>query len=602
MKDRLLAHLKLTFYVCLLTAVMVGLYLKDAPAAVNFLPAIYQLSIPAYYGMLLIIAALLLLPFGLSRATRWLWPLVVWVWLVYLAIDVAVFNLYRFHLEWLMVDMFVRDFSGMGIPVFLLILFAGLSLALLGFVLWLYSAKLSGTRRHWPWFVVGLCLMPVGFFVNSVINIWAIHYNRNEIMAYRPYLPVYYPIELDARAEAISASWPAVFPAARGTSDKLDSKAAGIVTYPLAQPQCQPAAQAPNILMIVLESWQADAMNAKVTPNMARYAESSTRFNQHISSGAATVPGLFGLMYGLHPNYFNLLRSSSNSYPSVFTETLHQQGYRERVFTSSNLDGFSLRSLFFPRVTQEDFVDHLPDQVLVDRYIASLQASPKEQPRFDFLFLTSSHASYNYPAEYAHFMPLPAVEGGYALDRQADVKPYKNDYYNSLFYLDSLIAKLLAAAEKQGKLKNTWVVITGDHAEEFNENGLGYWGHGSNFTRWQTQTPLIVHAPGQHAGKVESKLSLHQDVVPTLMKEALGCSSPATDYSHGANLFSLPEKRNTVMASYMSNAYLVNGTVIDKSVNKKYDWSDMQKTYAPVDMNAVREMMSEERRFISAAP
>lgn len=591
------SHLKLTFYLCLLTAGAVGLFLKDAPAAKAALPFVYQWSVIGYYGTLLLVAALLSLPLSFFRVSRWLWPLLGWAWLVYLAIDVTVFKLYRFHLDWLMVEMFVRDFRGMGIPVFLLAVFALLALALLGFVLWLYASHRTGQRRHWPWFALGLLLMPMALAINSTINIWAARYIRDEITRYRPFLPLYYPVELYDAGASISAQWPSVFPAAYGKPDESLQASGGIVHYPLSKLQCTPQPDAPSILMIVLESWQADAMNADITPNIARFAATGTRFDQHVSSGAVTVPGLFGLMYGLHPNYFNLMRSAPDSFPSAFTQTLNEQGYRSRVFTSSALDGFSLKAMFFPKIAASDYVDELPDHVLVDRYIATLK-SPQEK-RFDFLFLTSSHSPYNYPPAYAHFRPLPAVKGGYALDRHADNLPYKNDYHNSLFYLDALVGKLLDAADRQGALKNTWVIITGDHAEEFNENGLGYWGHGSNFSRWQTQTPLIVRAPGHAGNKVESRLSLHQDVVPTLMQGALGCTSPVANYSNGVNLFSLPERRSTVISSYMSDAYLIDGKVIERSTKRRYAWNDMRHDAEMPSSEAVQAMRSEESRFLS---
>ncbi len=597
MIDRLAAHLKLTFYLCLLTAGAVGLFLKDAPASESWLPLAYQWSVVGYYGTVLLLLAVLTAPLCVSCYTRWAWPLIGWGWLAFLGIDLAVFNLYRFHLDWLLVDMFLNDFRGMGIPIFLLVLSAVLLLALLGLVLWLFASRRTGSRKQLVWFLIGILLMPIGFMLNSTINIWAAHFVRNEITRYRPFLPIYFPVELDAQAKTISTAMPSVFPAAYGKTESADRASSGIVRYPAAEPVCTPAVDAPSILMIVLESWQADAMNANVTPNIARFSESATRFDQHVSSGATTVPGLFGLMYGLHPNYFYLIRSSANSYPSLFTETLHKQGYRTRVFTSSNLDGFSLDSLFFPRVRKEDFVMASGDEVPVQRYIDSLSSSSAEK-RFDFLFLTSSHSSYTYPAEFTKFKPLPAVEGGYALDKQADNRPYKNDYYNSLVYLDSLVDKLLAAAERAGKLKNTWVVITGDHAEEFNENGQGYWGHGSNFTRWQTQTPLIVKAPGQRDAKVEQRLSLHQDVVPTLMTHALGCKSPVTDYSNGADLQALPEKRGTIISSYMATAYLIDGVVMDKTINRKYDWKDLNNAYTSPSTDAIRALLVEESRFI----
>jgi membrane-anchored protein YejM (alkaline phosphatase superfamily) len=334
-------------------------------------------------------------------------------------------------------------------------------------------------------------------------------------------------------------------------------------------------------------------------PILDKFAQHSTRFEKHLSSGAVTVPGLFGLMYGLHPNYFELFKSSPGRNPSLFTESLHQLGYESHVFTSSNLDGFSLRKLFFPHVPEQNVVTNSSDEKVVTRYLTSLETT-STKPRFDFLFLTSSHSPYTYPSDYARFKPLPAIEGGFAINRQTDAAPYKNDYHNSLFYLDTLVGKILTAAKKSGALENTWVVITGDHAEEFNENGMGYWGHGSNFTRWQIQTPLLLMSPGQFVGKQEKKLSLHQDVVPTLMQEALGCNSPINTYSNGLNLFQLPAQRGTILSSYMTQAFWFNEMIFYRSTNKKYDWRDIKQERSLENSELVRLLIEEERRFLSS--
>ena len=599
MKQRLNNHIKLTFYLCLLTAAAVGLFLRDAPSSDSFLPWAYQISIAGYFGTLLLLSSVLLLPFSLFSKTRWLVPLLAWVWLVYLAIDLVVFNLYRFHLDWLLVRMFLLDLHGMGIPTFVLGVAGGLALLMLAGVFWLYSSARTGSVKRLPIFIIGLLLMPAGLAANSVINIWAAYFNREEITSYRPYLPLYYPVEKAGSAKAISDWWPAMFPAEAGQVESTSKKSSGLVRYPLQDPACTPKPNPPSILFIVLESWQADSLNAEVMPNLDKFAQHSTRFEKHLSSGAVTVPGLFGLMYGLHPNYFELFKSSPGRNPSLFTESLHQLGYESRVFTSSNLDGFSLRKLFFPHVPEQNVVTNPSDEKVVTSYLASVDAA-SIKPRFDFLFLTSSHSPYTYPPDYARFKPLPTIEGGFAINRQTDATPYKNDYHNSLFYLDALVGKILAAAKKSGALENTWVVITGDHAEEFNENGMGYWGHGSNFTRWQIQTPLLVMSPGQFVAKQEKKLSLHQDVVPTLMQEALGCAAPVNTYSSGMNLFQLPMQRGTILSSYMTQAYWFDDMIFDRTTNKKYDWRDIKKERSLDNSEAVRLLLQEERRLLSS--
>ena len=552
-----------------------------------------------YYGTIIALATLCTLPLALLRWTRWLPPFLAWCWLGYLAIDIATFNLYQFHVNWVIVEMFLLDFRGLGIPPQILAIFFGVGATLAAVVILFYRAAKRIPRRP---ALIGLAVLPtLGIpllAAHLVISIWANFYAREEITQYSPYFPVYWPTVSNKHAPSISAAWPSIFPAVAGETTVGEASRQGIVRYPLKPPDCAPD-QKPSILLITVESWQASRLTPEIMPNLWKFSQSASRFEQHVSSGSSTVPGLFGLLYGLHPTYYELLKASPNSFPSVFTETLDKLGYRSRVFTSGDLDRFALRKLFFSRVSAADYVSDYRDAKLVDAYLATLDGTGQPTPSFDFLFLTSSHSPYLFPPEYARFQPLPKVSGGYALDKMTDATPYKNQYHNSLAYIDAQLGRIFGHPEWQRRLANTWVVITGDHAEEFNENGVGHWGHGSNFSRWQTQTALVVHAPGRRPA-VESRLTLHQDVVPTLMQDALGCAGPAGDYANGANLFQPPEQRGTVLSSYFASAYLVGGTVIDRTTGKKYAWDDVKQARKLDDPQAVRRLIEEERRFMAA--
>jgi len=76
------------------------------------------------------------------------------------------------------------------------------------------------------------------------------------------------------------------------------------------------------------------------------------------------------------------------------------------------------------------------------------------------------------------------------------------------------------------------VVITGDHAQEFNELKLNYWGHCGNFSRYQTQTPMIVRWPGKGAQTV-TRLTSHLDLAPSLMQAMFDCTTDPARYSNG---------------------------------------------------------------------
>lgn len=607
-KHYLAAHGYFTLWVFLLSLFPLFSYWEVMPRPDGLMSEFYRLSTLGYYALLLGLVAIICLPLSQWRQTRPLYALLLAGWLLYLLIDVATFNLYLFHVDWLMIEMFIMDFSGMGVPPLLLALAALAAIILIAGLLWLSAktAQLKIIRYKSPLLLalgLSLCL----FAANSAINIWATHYQRQEISYINPYFPLYRPVTSNKHAAQLSQWLPQVFVAEFGKLDRETAQEKSVVQYPLQPLECTPAEKPASILVLLVESWQADTLTPEIMPNLSRFSEQALRFDQHLSGGSATVPGLFSLFFGLHASYYPIFKATPGTNPSQFTETLNTLGYHTQVYTNTNLERFAVRQLLFPDLHDDDLHNSGSDRSIVNQYLRN-NAKPGNQAQFDLVFLTSSHSPYKYPNEFAQFQPLPSVKAGFVFDNHTDNVAYKNDYYNSLVYVDNLLGDILKQLEKTGALENTWVIITGDHGEEFNENQVGFWGHGSNFTRWQTQTPLLVRAPdsyqrrapNQLQGRHEQRLSTHQDVVPTLMREALNCHTPAQAYSNGENLFDLPAQRQSVISSYYNHAYWVDGTVLDRSTGKQYAWDNFTHAATPASTESLRKLREEERRFLKS--
>ena len=605
--DGRLRHLAL-FHLLLAgpTLVVVCYFLGQAPAAPDWRSAYYLWTLPSYYVVALLLVALICLPLSLTRWTACLVPVLGASELTYLVVDTLVYTLYRFHVTPFLIQMFVLDFKGMGIPAWLLgvAFLAWAMLIALVALAWQLAGRLY--PRAGRWLMAVFLLTSVVFISNQIIHVWAERYHRSEITRYTPLFPMYYPLVSQKEGIRLSNILPSLFPPVSGGTGSVLKIASTHVQYPLRPLNCSPK-ERPNILFVVLESWQADTLRPEVMPTLSRVADDAWDFRQHVSGGNATVPGLFSLLFGLHASYYESFRASPENNPSVFTETLDRQGYRSRVFTSSDLRNFSMRELMFPRVAATDYAMESSttadrnDRRLVDRFVASLKRPTEDaRPRFDFLFLTSSHSSYDYPLAFRKFTPVAENKGLHLLVKGMDAAPVKNHYLNSLHYLDSLLGDVFSAVKASGRWENTWIVVTGDHAEEFNENGRGFWGHNGNFTRWQTQPPLIVKPAGRYVARAEVRYSTHQDVVPTLMTEALGCPAPAIpDYSNGTLLTELPQRRSTVVASYMTSAYWIDGIVYEKNlVGRNYAWSNMNTTFPTSAVSGISALMKEETLFL----
>lgn len=578
-------------------------FLAQAPAPSDWRSGLYLLTLPSYFGFVLLLTGLALLPVCLVRWTAPLAPLLGALWLLFLAADVVVFNTYRFHITLLMVQMFFVDFSGMGIPGAVL---AGAAAA--SALLVILSAALWRLARVWKPAALtaslGMVAVLLVFSVNQLLHIWAGRYERSEISQYNPYLPAYLPIRHQKTGQWMGQTWPVLFPPIEGQGLAQAPKGQ-LVNYPLKDIACVNS-EPPHILLLVLESWQADTLNAEVMPRLHRRAQGSWRFEQHVAGGSATVPGLFSLMFGLHASYYDAFRAQPLANASYFTDKLHAMGYSSWVFSAGMLDRFALRSLMFSKVPAEQFryftqgPAHEDDQRLVQAWAQSL-GREAGRPRFDFLYLNSSHFPYAYPEQSKRFAPTASNRSAQFVNKDTDPQPLKNDYRNSLHHLDGLIEQVMTTLERMGRWEKTWVVVLGDHAEEFNENRAGYWGHGSNYTRWQTQTPLIVKPAGRFEPAVIARASTHQDVVPTLMTRALGCpQDDIASYSNGQLLDSLSERRSTVIGSYVGTAYWSDGTVHDKLLPAlRYDWRDFQQARPEIESARILELLREESRFFT---
>jgi membrane-anchored protein YejM (alkaline phosphatase superfamily) len=166
------------------------------------------------------------------------------------------------------------------------------------------------------------------------------------------------------------------------------------------------------------------------------------------------------------------------------------------------------------------------------------------------MFFESAHANYYFP-------PEDIIEADYledfnylTVDIEAEIERVKHRYVNSVHHLDRQLARVYQALENRHLLENTIVVVTGDHGEEFMENGR--WGHNSTFSQQQIRVPLILHAPG-HAPQESAALTSHLDL-PATMLHLLGFDQPGEEISHGQDLFSATYDRDyTVISDWHGN-------------------------------------------------
>jgi arylsulfatase A-like enzyme len=90
----------------------------------------------------------------------------------------------------------------------------------------------------------------------------------------------------------------------------------------------------------------------------------------------------------------------------------------------------------------------------------------------------------------------------------------RDAYDASIAYLDHELGRLFRALDQRGLLRNTIVVVTSDHGEEFGEHGMI--GHANGLYRPSVMVPLVLVAPGVQPRRVNTPVSI-RDVSSTLL-------------------------------------------------------------------------------------
>ncbi|MDX1813029.1 MAG: sulfatase-like hydrolase/transferase, partial [Gammaproteobacteria bacterium] len=159
------------------------------------------------------------------------------------------------------------------------------------------------------------------------------------------------------------------------------------------------------------------------------------------------------------------------------------------------------------------------------------------------------------------FQPVWKTINHLALDNNFDPSPYLNRYKNAVYYDDMQVGRVLQTLRDKNLMDNTIIILTADHGEEFNDTHLNYWGHNSNFTRYQTQVPMVIYWPGKQKAEIAYATS-SLDLAPTLLQHALGCKNPETDYTNGKDLFN-SEPRKFFLSSGWDRFALITDKQID---------------------------------------
>ncbi len=336
-----------------------------------------------------------------------------------------------------------------------------------------------------------------------------------------------------------------------------------------------PAPQAPNVMLIVLDTVRAQSLSLygydrSTSPELERWARAGLLFERAFATAPWTLPSHATMFTGrlphelsadwqwpldrTHPTIAEVFRSHGYVTAGFVANTFrvgHEHGldrgfihYEDFPVSAGEIfSTASLGWLFSGRPESHDsaFRRLTGIRAIVERKSAEevneevLDWLPRRESRPFFVFLNyfDAHEPYLPPAPFGTRFGTPPRRKGLAARLRAARKDYSREHHlpadelrgltdaydGSLAYLDRQLGILLEQLRAQGVLENTIIVVTSDHGELLGEHGLLF--HGNSLYAPLLHVPLLVLSPGRvpAAARVAEPVSL-RDLAATLLDVA----------------------------------------------------------------------------------
>ncbi len=305
----------------------------------------------------------------------------------------------------------------------------------------------------------------------------------------------------------------------------------------------KPQSHLSNIYFFVVETLRQDFINEETAPHLSAFGQENIQFNDSFANANATHLSWFALFHSDYPLHWNVRRDTwlKGSTP---LRMLKNMGYQIQVFSSANLRYFGMDKLIFGSQRQ------LADRIEEYSFDRTLEPCDCDALAFDALkehlalrgqcyiiFLDATHSEYSFPKDFpTPFLPIAKEIDYLSIHAKSPELEYiKNRYRNAIHYIDHLFGHFFTLLKTEGLFDDAIIAITGDHGEEFFEEGALF--HGTHLNTYQTKVPIFLKFPSED-WIPQTPLATHVDLFPSVL-HYLTKQSDFSTFFDGQSIFSL---------------------------------------------------------------
>ena len=292
----------------------------------------------------------------------------------------------------------------------------------------------------------------------------------------------------------------------------------------------------PDIFIIMMESTRQDAIAPEHAPFLSEFRDQECQpLGRTWAASNSTALSWYALFHGVLPVYWagdkaSYLEEKELATPAWF-DVLKQAGYQMEVRTVCDLSyrnmgatSFGSNEDLFQVYSQspegeihwQDYYSQIPqrEKESFSSAVKSLKTT-QTNGNFHFIAVDSTHYGYrwheDFPVPYKDYFDGAGVP---LFPNDEEIASIKRRYHNSVAWVDHQVSEFVTELKKMGRYDNSVIIVTGDHGEEFHENGS--WFHSSSLLPAQTQVPLLVKWPKGTEAPPQASAS-HIDLLPSLL-------------------------------------------------------------------------------------